>query len=230
MVLAGLSLALLPGTAQALDSATTDQINRYSAELAAQNALGDQQAGKTLAQFLRLSDDEKARFIALINDPAVMQKFFEAAEEPAAAPATRTVLAGGDVVIKHEDLGGASDGEPTNDGQEPQSTTPRDMWASKSVTDTFLGVDVAQVKVRTNYQVRGRDTTKVYAGSATHYLYVPGCSFSHSPVEEWISSPPADNAQSETIWTASCWGSEWDRRERVWGDYRGFVGGYLKKS
>ncbi|WP_167535753.1 hypothetical protein [Streptomyces vinaceus] len=46
--------------------------------------------------------------------------------------------------------------------------------------------------------------------------------------KEWISSPPADNAQSETTWTASCWGSSWDKRERVWGDYRGFVGGYLK--
>ncbi|MDH6699856.1 hypothetical protein [Streptomyces sp. MAA16] len=49
-------------------------------------------------------------------------------------------------------------------------------------------------------------------------------------MKEWISSPPADNAQTETVWTATWTGGlgSWSARERVWADYRGFVGGYLK--
>ncbi|MCU7827093.1 hypothetical protein [Kitasatospora sp. DSM 101779] len=47
-------------------------------------------------------------------------------------------------------------------------------------------------------------------------------------MKEWISSPPADNAQSEAVWNASRWGNHRSGRERAWGDYRGFVGGYLK--
>lgn len=41
------------------------------------------------------------------------------------------------------------------------------------------------------------------------------------------SSLPTGNAQRETAWSASCRGSSCDRHERVRGDYRGAVGGYL---
>ncbi|MER6089242.1 hypothetical protein [Streptomyces bluensis] len=229
LALAGLAFALSPGTAQADDATTDAQIAQYTAYLAVASARGDGQAREILGQFQDLSGDEKARFVTLINDPELANKFFEAATSAPTATGAPVVLAGGDVVVEYENSSGASDGLPPNDGSEAQASRVRDMWASYSVTDKFLGIKVAQVKVTTNYQVKGKDTTKVYPGSALHYLYVPGCSFTHSPVEEWISSPPADNAQSETVWTAECWGSEWDRRERVWGDYRGFVGGYLKK-
>ncbi len=228
LTLAGLALALLPGTAQADDATTAAQIARYTTYLKIAS-LEDSQAGEILDQFQKLSGDKKARFVTLINDPKLASKFFEAATSAPTAAGERVTLAGGDVEIEYENIGGAIDGLPPNDDSAAQASRVRDMWASYAVTDKFLGVKVAQVKVRTNYQVKGKNTTKVYPGSASHYLYVPGCSFSHSPVEEWISSPPPDNAHSETVWTAECWGSAWSKRERVWGDYRGFVGGYLKR-
>ncbi|MFJ3203675.1 hypothetical protein [Streptomyces sp. NPDC086989] len=227
--LAGISLAMLPGSAQA-DDGVVSQASRaakYQAYLAMKSAQGDEQAKETAQGFTALSDAQKTRFLDLLEDKALIKQLFDGAESSAAAGITRTELAGGDVVVERESAGG-------DDAASPNSTAAlrasgyHDMWASYSYTDKFLGVKVSRVSVRTNYQVKGKDTTKVYPGSAYHYLYVPGCDFSHSPVKEWISSPPADNAQSETTWTASCWGSSWDKRERVWGDYRGFVGGYLK--
>ncbi|MFF4580168.1 hypothetical protein [Streptomyces sp. NPDC001389] len=229
--LAGIALAALPATAQADDGVVSQATRaaKYQAYLAMKAAAGDAQAKETAQGFTALSDAQKTRFLDLIEDHSLISQMFAAAESPAAAGITRTVLAGGDVVVERESAGG-------DDAASPNSTPAlaaagyRDMWASYSYTDTFLGVKVSRVSVRTNFQVKGKDTTKVYPGSAYHYLYVPGCDFSHSPVKEWISSPPADNAQSETTWTASCWGSSWDKRERVWGDYRGFVGGYLKDA
>ncbi|MFG2713472.1 hypothetical protein ACGFX2_23370 [Streptomyces goshikiensis] len=229
VALAGVTLAMLPGSAQADDSWTsTVRIAKYTAYLASQSAQGDTQAEETAQGFAALSKADKARFLDLIEDRSVMQRFFDQAEAPSSVVGfSQQVLAGGDVVVQHESLGGADEASP-HTPVALRASGYRDMWASYSVTDRVMGVKVARVTVRTNYQVKGKDTTKVYPGSATHSLSVPGCSFSHSPVKEWISSPPADNAQSETIWSASCWGSEWDKRERVWGDYRGFVGGYLK--
>ncbi|MFD0446431.1 MULTISPECIES: hypothetical protein [Streptomyces violaceusniger group] len=228
LTLAGLAFSLFPGTAQADDATTAEQILNYTAYLKTAS-LEDDQARETLDQFQNLSGTEKARFVTLINDPDFVSKFLYATTSEPAASGERVELAGGDVVIEYENSGGASDGLPPNDDSAAQASRVRDMWASYAVNDKILGIKVSQVKVRTNYQVKGKDTRKVYPGSATHFLYVPGCSFSHSPVKEWISSPPADNAQSETVWTADCWGSSWDKRERVWGDYRGFVGGYLKE-
>ncbi|MEU8844107.1 hypothetical protein AB0D97_34180 [Streptomyces roseus] len=227
--LAGISLAMLPGSAQADDGLVSQasRVAKYQAYLAMKSAQGDQQAKETAQGFTALSDAQKTRFLDLLENKTLIKQILEASESPAAAGITRTELAGGDVVVERESAGG-DDAASSNSSAALRASGYRDMWASYSYTDKFLGVKVSRVSVRTNYQVKGKDTTKVYPGSAYHYLYVPGCDFSHSPVKEWISSPPADNAQSETTWTASCWGSSWDKRERVWGDYRGFVGGYLK--
>ncbi|MEW2418018.1 hypothetical protein AB0953_30540 [Streptomyces sp. NPDC046866] len=229
VALAGITLAVLPGSAQADDGLVSQasRVAKYQAYLAMKAAQGDEQAKETAQGFSALSDAKKARFLDLLEDRSLATKLFEAAESPAVAGTAVSVMAGGDVVVERESAGGADDASPHTTAA-LRAAGYRDMWASYSVTDKFLGVKVSRVSVRTNYQVKGKDTTKVYPGSAYHYLYVPGCDFSHSPVKEWISSPPADNAQSETTWTASCWGSSWDKRERVWGDYRGFVGGYLK--
>ncbi|MFB7981877.1 hypothetical protein [Streptomyces vinaceus] len=227
--LAGIALAMVPASAHADDGLVSQaaRVAKYQAYLAMKVAQGDEQAEETAQGFNALSGAQKTRFLDLLEDRSLMAKLYEDAESPAAAGITRSELAGGDVVVERESSGGGDDASP-NTSAALRASGYRDMWASYSYTDKFLGVKVSRVSVRTNYQVKGKDTTKVYPGSASHYLYVPGCSFSHSPVKEWISSPPADNAQSETIWTASCWGSSWDERERVWGDYRGFVGGYLK--
>ncbi|MFI5669945.1 hypothetical protein [Streptomyces sp. NPDC051704] len=227
--LAGIALAMVPVSAQADDGLVSQaaRVAKYQAYLATKVAQGDEQAKETAQGFSALSGAQKTRFLDLLEDRALMAKLLDAGESPAAAGITRSELAGGDVVVERESTGGGDDASPHSSAA-LRASGYRDMWASYSYTDKFLGVNVSRVTVRTNYQVKGKDTTKVYPGSASHYLYVPGCSFSHSPVKEWISSPPADNAQSETIWTASCWGSSWDERERVWGDYRGFVGGYLK--
>ncbi|MEU9233463.1 hypothetical protein [Streptomyces subrutilus] len=232
VTLAGVTLAMLPGTAQADDfgAAHAARIAKYSAYLATKSAQGDAQAKETARGFSALSDKQKGRFLDLLEDRSVMDEFFEEVEAPSSLTGkTQVALAGGDVVVERESLSGVDDTSTDGDA-ELWASRYRDTWASYRVTDTIFGVQVAQVSVRTNYQVKGKDTTKVYAGSASHYLYVPGCEFSHSPVKEWISSPPADNAQAETVWTASCWGSAWSKRERVWGDYRGFVGGYLKRN
>ncbi|MGW8781404.1 hypothetical protein ACWGNM_25570 [Streptomyces sp. NPDC055796] len=227
--LAGITLAMLPASAQADDGLVSQagRVAKYQAYLAMKVAQGDEQAKETAQGFSALSAAQKTRFLDLLEDRTLMAHLFEAGESPAAAGITRSELAGGDVVVEREAAGGSDDASP-NSTAALRASGYRDMWASYSYTDKFLGVKVSRVTVRTNYQVKGKDTTKVYPGSASQYLFVPGCDFSHSPVKEWISSPPADNAQSETVWTAKCWGSSWDERERVWGDYRGFVGGYLK--
>ncbi|MFF9025653.1 hypothetical protein [Streptomyces eurythermus] len=228
--LAGIALGMLPGSAQADVMSPATRIAQYKAYLAMQVAAGDEQAKETAEGFAALSDSQKSRFLDLIEDRSVVEKFFEASEAPPlVSGTTQSVMANGDVVVERESLGG-EDETSTNTSAALRAAGYKDMWASYSVSDKVFGVKVSRVTVKTNYQVKGHDTTKVYPGSASHYLYVPGCDFSHSPVKEWISSPPADNAQSETVWTASCWGSAWDKRERVWGDYRGFVGGYLKED
>ncbi|MEU2389420.1 hypothetical protein [Streptomyces sp. NPDC007369] len=228
--LAGVTLALLPGSAQADGNPATQtlRVAKYQAYLKAKVAKGDEQAKETAEGFAALSAAEKKRFLDLIEDRALIKQLLDSGES-ATAGVTRRTFAAGDVVQEREAAGDEDLASP-NSTSALRASGYRDMWASYSVTDKFLGVKVARVTVRTNYQVKGKDTRKVYPGSAAHYLFVPGCDFSNSPVKEWISSPPADNAQSETTWTADCWGSSWTMRERVWGDYRGFVGGYLKEE
>lgn len=218
--IAGMAVLVAPGSAQAADPSTDKLIAAYTAEMTALADQGDTQAAETLSQFKALTDDEKARFVTIVNDPEIFKKIFEASE-PAPAPGKTTMrtLAGGDVVVKTES--GTSVAKSTSRA----ASVNRSAWHIN--TDYVLGVKVSGQKVTTNYVTRGKDTTKVNPGSAEGYEYIPGCSLSHGVVEEWISAAPADNAHSETVWTAEC-ASSWDGRQRVWGDYRGFVGGYLK--
>lgn len=172
VALAGIAVGMLPGTAQA-DDAVVSQATRtakYSAYLAMKAAQGDEQAKETAKGFSALSDAQKSRFLDLLEDRSLMDKFFEQAEAPAVTTGkTLAVLAGGDVVVERESVGGADDSS-TNTDAVMRASGYRDMWASYAVTDKFLGVKVARVSVRTNYQVKGKDTTKVYPGSASHYL------------------------------------------------------------
>ncbi|MFD8512829.1 hypothetical protein ACFV27_17350 [Streptomyces antimycoticus] len=217
-----MTLAAAPGTAAAesIPAPEASSPAAYVAYLTEKAAAGDTRAQEVANQFKELPAEKQNRFLELINDPAPTQALVEEADKAPEGTAARSALADGDVVIERV-------GET---GEQAETASYRDMWASYTVYDTIFGIKVTKVSIRTNYQVKGKDTTKVYPGSATHYNYVPAASFSNSPVKEWISSPPADNAQSETVWTATWTGGigSWTARERVWGDYRGFVGGYLK--
>ncbi|MEU8627299.1 hypothetical protein [Streptomyces sp. NPDC048669] len=222
LTLAGMALAAAPGTAAAASASEpeTSSPAAYVAYLTEKAAAGDTGAQETANQFKELSTERQNRFLALVNDPATTKAFVEEASKAPAEAAAWTTLAGGDVVFERESDSGTQTG--------PQlSAAYKDMWASYGYFDTVFGI---KVTVRTNYQVKGKGTTKVYPGSASHYNYVPAASFSNSAVKEWISSPPAGNARSETVWTATWTGGlgSWSAREGVWGDYRGFVGGYLK--
>ncbi|MFD5570415.1 hypothetical protein [Streptomyces cadmiisoli] len=226
--LAGITLALLPGTAQADEPSWEDsrRIVEYSRYLSLKSHLGDIQAEETAQGFAALSSTQQVRFLDLLEDRSLMQRFFEENEAPPSVTGTtRVEMADGDVVVEHESLHGVDE---TSLSEEDKAAGKKDMWARYKVTDKIFGIEVAQVLVKTNYQVKGKDTLKVYPGSASHFLFMPACDFTHSPVKEWVTSPPGDNALTETVWSADCWGSEWDRRERVWADYRGFLGGYLK--
>lgn len=76
---------MLPGSAQADDSWTsTVRIAKYTAYLASQSAQGDTQAEETAQGFAALSKADKARFLDLIEDHAVMRKVFDPAEAPSA--------------------------------------------------------------------------------------------------------------------------------------------------
>jgi hypothetical protein len=102
-------------------------------------------------------------------------------------------------------------------------------WASHTVSVYYLGLRATSVTVRTNYATSGTDTTTVYPGSAWHTNYIAGTNLSRTAVSRWISPEPADNAHSETVWTFEWWtGIEDTGRHRVWADYSGFKGGYLK--
>ncbi|MET8182469.1 hypothetical protein [Streptomyces sp. NPDC005336] len=221
LTLLGVTLAAAPGTAAAESISASEAASpaAYVAYLTEKAAAGDTGAQEAANQFKELPAEKQNRFLELINDPATTKALVEEADKAPEAATARTTLADGDVVIAREGETGVQAG-----------AAYKDMWASYSVYDTIFGIKVTKVTVRTNFQVKGKNTTKVYPGSASHYNYVPAASFDNSPVKEWISSPPADNAQSETVWTARWTGGlgSWSARERVWGDYRGFVGGYLK--
>lgn len=221
LTLLGVTLATASGAAAAESPSAPETASpaAYVAYLTEKAATGDTGAQEAANQFKALPTEKQDRFLDLINDPATTKALIEEADKAPETGTARTVLADGDVVIERVGETG------------PESAAAyRDKWASYSVYDTVFGIKVTKVTIRTNYQVKGKNTTKVYPGSASHYNYVPAASFENSPVKEWISSPPADNAQSETVWTARWTGGlgSWSARERVWGDYRGFVGGYLK--
>lgn len=228
VVLTGLGVAISPSAAQAADGVTSAQIAAFETATAAQSDQGDVQAAQTLIQFEALSDEEKERFVKLINDPYIYRQIFEASERASEAGAqSRIALAEGDVVVEVTSEEGVTE-TPAAEDQVSAAASTVTRWASHTHTDKLLGVKISATKVTTNYQTKGKDTTKVLPGTAQSYEYIPGCSLSHGVVDEWISAEPADNAQTETIWTADCAGSSWDGRQRVWGDYRGYVGGYIK--
>lgn len=214
--LTAIAVFVVPGSAQAADPGTDAQIAAYTAEMTQLANQGDGQAAETLSQFKALSADDQARFVTLVNDPEIFKKIFEASETaPPAGETRRTELAGGDIVVVSES------------GASSPSARATSRYAWHQNTDYALGIKISAQRVQTNYETSGTNTTKVNPGSATGYEYIPGCSLTHGVVEEWISAAPADNAHSEVVWTADCQ-SSWDGRQRVWGDYRGFVGGYLK--
>lgn len=209
-----IALATLPGNAVASESSVPAASSSPSAYIAWLEAKSEPTASETAKQFKALSANKQEKFLDLINDVETTKAFLDNVGE---TQDTRTVRAGGAQVIVTE-----------SESSNPRARTG-DMWAQYSVYDTIFGVRVTKVAVRTNYHVTGKDTDKVYAGSASHYNYVPVASFSQGVVEEWISAAPGDNAHSEVTWSAEWTGGlgSWSKRERVWGDYRGFVGGYL---
>ncbi|MGW4227453.1 hypothetical protein ACWEG1_28795 [Streptomyces bauhiniae] len=214
----------------------TSTAESYIAYLEGRAQAGDPEASGVAAQFKALSFEDQFRFLTLISDPKTTEAYTQAVSEagdetgetpPVPGSSTKVLGVGHEV----ETVTSAGEVAPQSPGiAKVAASSYKDMWAEYSVYDKIFGVKVTKVTIRTNFQVKGKDTTKVYPGSASHYNYVPAASFSHSPVKEWISSPPADNAQSETVWTGTFTGGlgSWSARERVWGDYRGFVGGYLK--
>ncbi|MFF0290096.1 hypothetical protein [Streptomyces sp. NPDC005262] len=243
---AGLALVALPGQASAAADGgvqppgpTTTAAN-YVAYLDGRALAGDAEAADIATQFKALSFEDQFRFLTLISDSNTTQAYTqavselgdEAADLPPTEGSSTKMLGAGHAVETVTETGEAAPLAPQAQKNTVMAAAAsyRDMWASYSVYDTVFGIRVTKVTIRTNYQVNGTDTTKVYPGSASHYNYVPAASFSNTAVSEWISSPPADNAQSETVWTATWKGGlgSWSARERVWGDYRGFVGGYLK--
>ncbi|MDQ0813408.1 hypothetical protein QFZ63_005122 [Streptomyces sp. B3I7] len=236
---AAITLIGTPGTAVAggvQPPEATAGAAKYVAYLEDRAQAGDAEANDIATQFKALSVQDQLQFLALISDTKTTQAYTQAVSEvgdevtdtpPAPGSFTKALGAGHEVETVTET--GETEPQARNSAR-TAAASYKDMWASYSVYDKVLGIKVTKVTVRTNYQVKGKDTTKVYPGSASHYNYVPAASFSHSPVKEWISSPPADNAQTETVWTATWTGGlgSWSARERVWADYRGFVGGYLK--
>lgn len=223
-VLAGLGVACLSVPAQATtDPVVAAQISSYQLEMAELSSQGDAQASETLGQFNALSGGEKERFVRVINDPDIYKQIFELAEQ-VSDPGTQSVttLADGDLVVENESTVGFGQAG----GPDLARVTTVTRWAAHRSTDKLLGVKIASTMVKTNYQTRGKDTTKILPGDAEKYVFIPGCKLSRTPVEEWNSA--LDNAQSETIWTADCPTAQWDGRQRVWGDWKGYLGGYLK--
>ena len=244
--LATMALMVMPGTATAAGvepPGPTTTAENYVAYLEGRAAAGDAEAADIATQFKALSFLDQFRFLTLISDSKTTQAYTDAVSEtgdeasdtPPTSGTSTTVLGAGhevETVIETGETGETEEAAPQaqKTAKAAAAASYKDMWASYTVYDTIFKIRVTKVTVRTNYQVRGTDTTKVYPGSAGHYNYVPAATFSNTAVDEWISSPPADNAQSETVWTATWKGGlgSWTARERVWGDYRGFVGGYLK--
>ncbi|EGJ73733.1 hypothetical protein STTU_0944 [Streptomyces sp. Tu6071] len=201
------------------------QISNFQTEMTELSGQGDAQAAEVLGQFNALPNGDKERFVQVLNDPEIFKEMFELSEQiPGPEAPSVATLADGDLVVEVTSETGFS--EPGGPRLADATTVTR--WASHTHTDKLLGIKISATKVKTNYQTKGKDTTKVLPGTAESYEYIPGCSLGHGVVDEWISAAPADNAQTETIWTADCGGSTWDGRQRVWGDYRGYVGGYLK--
>ncbi|MEH6378697.1 hypothetical protein V7793_30810 [Streptomyces sp. KLMMK] len=188
---------------------------------------GDGDAAEYSKKYQALSAEKQKKYLEYINDRSYFNVFANAVEGKGAA---RTVMADGDVVVSRGDDSGSEAGQGPGPGESgPEAAGSRDLWASHWVKVKYFGLEATRVTVKTSYRVRGKNTTKVYPGTAWHKNYIAGTDLTHTPVDEWISAEPADNAHSETVWTFEWWtGIEDTGRHRVWADYSGFKGGYLK--
>ncbi|MEU3047347.1 hypothetical protein ABZ705_12655 [Streptomyces sp. NPDC006984] len=145
------------------------------------------------------------------------------------------VLAGGDIVIAKERVDSNSSDSPaaSASSQGPAASAlaaASDKSAWHSVSDTIFGIKVTTVKLGVNYRVSGSRVTRVLSGWAGHTNFVPATTFEHTPIKNWISADPGNNAHSETVWTGKFTGlGAWSCRHRVWADQDGFKGGYLKR-
>ncbi|WP_162602600.1 hypothetical protein [Streptomyces spongiicola] len=209
-----MTLAGLPGQAVAAESQIPSTPEAYVAWLEAKSEPG---AAETIAQFKELPAEKQKKFIGYLNAPDHFEAFMDAVESPAAK---RSVLADGDIVIDREEEGGVVSARGT--------AGDKSVW--HSVSDTIFGVKVTTVKLGVNYRTTATRTTKVYGGWASHTNWVPALKFEHSPIRNWISADPGNNAHSETVWKGefAVYGV-WSCRHRVWADQDGFKGGYLKR-
>ncbi|MGP3991775.1 hypothetical protein [Streptomyces sp. 3N207] len=191
----------------------------YVAWLRSKAASGDASASRVEKQFKALPAKKQEKFLDYINDPSHARAFTKALD---GTGSFRSERANGDVVIEGQSNSSASN-------QPGGRRTLGTLWATHSVTVKYLGVKATKVTVKTDYHVTGKDTDKVYPGSAWHENYIPGTDLDNGVVDEWISAEPADNAHSQTVWSFEWWtGIEDTGRHRVWADYSGFKGGYLK--
>ncbi|WP_328747869.1 hypothetical protein OHT57_20275 [Streptomyces sp. NBC_00285] len=233
---AALSMVAMPTTASADDTGTTPEA--YESYLVEQVELGDGDAQETLDQYQELSEGEQEQFVTLLNDPQRGQELgdflsdvsdVESIDEENYTTELRKEAADGDVVLEAT-LGVEETETPPTTDEELSDPSARyyDRSAWYSVSDTIFGVKVTTVKIGINYRTTSSRVVKAYNGWASHRNYVPFAEFSNSPVKEWISSDPANNATAETIWQGKWAGFSWDARERIWADQGGFKGGYLK--
>ncbi|WP_406126350.1 hypothetical protein OHQ89_31260 [Streptomyces canus] len=234
---AALSMAAMPTVASA-DGTVGTTPEAYEAYLVEQVELGDSGAQETLDQYQELSEGEQEHFVDLLNDPQRGQEIgdflsdvsdVESIDEESYVTELRKEAADGDVVLEAT-LGVEETETPPTTDEELSDPSARyyDRSAWYSVSDTILGVKVTTVKIGINYRTTSSRVVKVYNGWASHRNYVWFAEFSNSPVKEWISSDPANNATAETIWQGKWAGFSWDARERIWADQSGFKGGYLK--
>ncbi|MFI9831914.1 hypothetical protein ACIHIX_30005 [Streptomyces sp. NPDC051913] len=234
---AAITMAAMPGSAFADDTTGTTP-EAYESYLVEQVELGDTDAQETLDQYSALSDGDKEQFVDLLNDPQRGQELgdfisdvsdVESIDEENYTTETRKEAADGDVVLEATLAVEETETPPTTEEElADPSARYYDRSAWYSVSDTIFGVKVTTVKIGVNYRTTSSRVVKVYNGWASHRNYVPFADFSNSPVKEWISADPANNATAETIWQGKWAGFSWDARERIWADQSGFKGGYLK--
>ena len=233
---AALTMAAIPATASADGTGTTPEA--YEAYLVEQVELGESDAQETLDQYQELSDGDKEEFVTLLNDPQRGQEIgdfisdvsdIETIDEEAYETELRKETEDGKVVLEATLDVEETETPPTTDEElADPSARYYDRSAWYSVSDTIFGVKVTTVKIGVNYRTTSSRVVKVYNGWASHRNWVPFAEFSNSPVKEWISANPANNAHAETIWQGKWSGITWDARERIWADQGGFKGGYLK--
>ncbi|WP_256987744.1 twin-arginine translocation signal domain-containing protein [Streptomyces sp. BR123] len=217
-----MALAGMPGQAVAAEAPVPNTPGAYVSWLQQKGGAG---SAETIAQFKALPKDKQERFLGYLNKPEHFKAFMDVASS---TTEKQRVLADGDIVISKEEENSNSEA-----AAEPTPTAfaaTRDRSAWHSVSDTIFGIKVTTVKLGVHYRTTGNRVTKVINGWAGHTNFVPATTFDNSPIKNWISANPANNAHSETVWTGKFVGfGSWSCRHRVWADQDGFKGGYLKR-